>query len=870
MSWFRTFFRRCEAERELDREIQHHLEARIADLIAAGREPEAARREALVEFGGVERAKEGCRDERSGQWLEMALQDVRYALRRLRREPGLSATILVTLALGIGGFTTIFSTLDGLVLHPRDLPALNEIVTLREGPARAAPGRVSFAAFLEWREATRTFDGLAGSALDGFILTGTDNPVPLVGTHVTANFFDVVGIKPMLGRGFRPEEERPGNDRVVVISYPAWQRLFNGAPDVVGRTIEMSFLPYTIIGVTPESLAPSDQVRDLWTPLPTDWWSNPTNHHFSDVFGRLKPGVTLAQAQAEMDALENAVAAKFPDLRAGWKVNLTPRRELLAQRWVAWLWTLLGAAACLLLIACANVANLLMARATARQREMAVRAALGASRARLVRQLLTESLLLSLAGGAAGAMIAAWGVDSVRHLAPIFGFEQLSALKVGVQVLGFALLVGVITGVVFGVAPAWLAAQVDLRTAMSAGTRSSAGAGGTRLRRALVVAEVALALVLLSGAGLLAQSFVRLMRADPGFVADHAIAIMFDMLKGDRYETPARQMAFMDGLLAKISALPEVQTVGATSHLMLGGLRRRAFDYAVKVEGREAVVADAAPRTARSTISPDYFRAMGMRLVRGRTFDAHDTETAPRVTIVNETFARQNFPGEDPLGRRVDSNLGWAEIVGIVADSAPGETDRPMFAQMFDPHTQRGGKTWVVVARTRGDPALLGAALVRQVRAMDKDQPVYAVTTLDQAVSYSYALQRFAMVLPALFSLVALLLAAVGLYGVMAYMVNQRRVEIGIRIALGGQMRDIIRLVMGEGGRLVGLGLALGLVVALGAGRLIESRLFQTSAYDPGTLASIALFFSAVAALACWLPARRASRIDPIVALRSE
>jgi predicted permease len=869
MGWFRTFFRRCEAERELDQEIQYHLEARTAHLIAAGREPEAARREALVEFGGVERAKEGCRDERSGQWLEMALQDVRYALRQLRHEPGLTTTILVTLALGIGGFTTIFSTIDGLVLHPRDLPALNEIVTLREGPARAAPGRVSFAAFLEWREATRTFDGLAGSALDGFILTGTDDPVPLVGMHVTANYFDVVGIKPMLGRGFRPEEERPGNDRVVVISYPAWQRLFNVAPDVVGRTIEMSFLRYTIIGVTPESLAPSDQVRDLWTPLPSDWWRNRTNR-FSDVFGRLKPGVTLAQAQAEMDALANAVAAKFPDSHAGWKVNLTPRRELLAQRWVEWLWTLLGAAACLLLIACANVANLLLARATARQREMAVRAALGASRARLVRQLLTESLLLSLAGGAAGAMIAAWGVDSVRHLAPIFGFEQLSALKVGVKVLGFALLVSVITGVVFGVAPAWLAAQVDLRTAMSAGTRGSAGAGGTRLRRALVVAEVALALVLLNGAGLLAQSFVRLMRADPGFVADHAIAIAFDMLKGDRYETPARQMAFIDGLLAKINALPEVQTVGATSQLSLGGLRRRTFDYAVKVEGREAVVANAAPRTARSTISPDYFRAMGMRLVRGRTFDAHDTETAPRVTIVNETFARQNFPGEDPLGRRVDSNLGWAEIAGIVADSAPGETDRPMFAQMFDPHTQRGGKTWVVVARTRGDPALLGAALVRQVRVMDKDQPVYAVTTLDQAVSYSYALQRFSMVLPALFSLVALLLAAVGLYGVMAYMVTQRRVEIGIRIALGGQMRDIIRLVMGEGGRLVGLGLVLGLVAAFGAGRLIESRLFRTSAYDPGTLAGIALFFSAVAALACWLPARRASRIDPIVALRSE
>jgi putative ABC transport system permease protein len=867
MSWFSAIFRKRTLERELDKELRFHLEEHIDALIKAGRTPTEARREAMLEFGGLEQFKEACRDERGGQWLETVGQDLRYAVRRLRNEKGFTTTVLLTLALGIGAFTTIFSVVNGLMLNPRDYPQLDRLVMLREKvPPLLVPLETSGPNFIDWRMQAKSFEGgLVGLTIGGFNITGIGEPLQVKGGHVSANFFDVLGVKLHLGRGFLPGEDEPCKGRVLILSFPFWHRHFNGSPDVIGRGVEVDGQPYTIVGVAPEWLSRTEDARPLWTPEPSVIMKA-RKTRLTDVWGRLKPGVTLAQAQAEMDVIAAQLAAQYPE-NAGTSVSVIPRLAHINRQWSEWLWTLLAAVGCLLLIACVNVANLLLARATARQREIALRATLGAGRWRLIRQLLTESLLLAVLGGGAGLLLAMWGVDGLRSLAPVVGVERMAYVELDGGMLIFALGLSLLTGVVFGLAPAWLAARVDLRESLNQGARGTTEGGVQgRLRGLLVVSEVSLALVLLAGAGLFVRSFIRLSQADLGFVPEHATTFMTD-LKGVKKTSVEPRIAFLEAVLHRLREIPGVSAAGASSPLyVLGWPSKRRIPLVI--EGAPPVDdATAAPHMSRESVTPGFFAAMGIPLLRGRMFTEQDnTATSPRVTLINATLARQFFPHENPIGRRINH----AEIVGVVTDAATEAPDQPGIPQTYIPYAHAPHSTPAFVVRTARESAALPAAIRAAVYAVDPDQPLIQIRRLEDTVSDANALRRFAMGLLGLFSAVALVLAAVGLYGVIAYSVHQRTTEIGIRVALGAEKSDILRLILRQGAKLVGIGLALGLVIALGAGRLIESRLYQTSSRDPLTLVSICLFFAVVAALACWVPARRAAKLDPMVALRAE
>jgi putative ABC transport system permease protein len=590
--------------------------------------------------------------------------------------------------------------------------------------------------------------------------------------------------------------------------------------------------------------------------------------HYINVVGRLKPGVTFASAKAELQVIAAQLAVQYPDPQKGWGIFMMPMQDYLVRDERPVLYTLLGAVGCVLLIACANLANLLLARATARHREISIRAALGAGRARLVRQLLTESVVLAICGGAAGLILAKWGLDALLALAPS-NLSRTGDIRLDGGVLLFSLGLSILTGLLFGIAPAWLAARADVNEALKQGTRGSTEGGARgRLRGALVVIEVTFALVLLGGAGLLARSFIQLAHVDPGFIPEHA-TLMRLSLPQRKYAKPEQQTAFADALLERLKNLPGVQAVGLTHAMPLVG------DYVLgfNIEGRPAVDPSDLPSLNYYAVTPDYFRAMGIRLVRGRLFTPQDDAKAPRVCIINETLARQFFPNDNPIGKRMNITNGpdtWREIVGIVGDIKQYGVDKATSSQGYEPFAQVPFSSMNVVIRTTGSPAAVLGALRPAVYAVDKDQPVGAIRPVEEIMVDSISRQRFAMTLLTVFSGVALVIAAVGIYGVMAYNVVQRTGEFGIRMALGAQQRDVLRLVLTQGGKLIGLGLAIGLVATLAASYAMRSILFNTSAYDPVTLSSITLLLGAVALVACFFPANRATKVNPIEALRTE
>ena len=796
------------------------------------------------------------------------LSDLRFALRSLAKGPGFTAIAILTLALGIGACTAIFSVVNGVLLRPLDYPEPNRIVVLKESDVPGFPRySVSPSNFLDWEKQLNSYASLAASQGTWINLTGNGEPEWLSVWKGTAHYFDVYGVKPVLGRSWVPGEDAPGKDKVVVLSHALWQRMFAGAPDVLGRSLLLNGEPYTIIGVAPAGF----QTRnDLWVPLVFPRGESANDKilaHYIDVIGRLKPGVTVQQADAELKILSAQLARQSPEANQGAGASVTPLLDYSVRDVRRILYVLLGAVGCVLLIACANLANLLLARATARHREISIRAALGASRARLMRQLLTESVLLALAGGTAGLVLASWGLDLLLTLAPA-NLPRTSSIHLDSTVLAFSLALSVATGVVFGVAPAWLAANTDVNEALKQGTRGSTEGGARgRLRSLLVVLEVAFALMLLAGAGLLGRSFVRLAHLDPGFNPDNATVLRLT-LPAKKYAEPAQLTAFADALLDRLSALPGVQTVGLTHALPLVNDWVMGFT----IDGRAPVTPDDEPHTNYYAVSPGYFHAMGIRLVRGRLFTAHDDAKAPHVALINETLARQFFPHEDPIGKRINIAYGpdtWREIVGVVSDVTNG-VDRATNNQSYEPFAQRTFPGMTFVIRTAGPVPALNGALRPAVYAVDKDQPVGSIRALEDILSDSMARQRFATLLLGVFSIVALVIAAIGIYGVMTYNVSQRTSEIGIRLALGAQPRDVLNLVLSQGGKLIGLGLFLGLAAALASGRLLESLLFQTSPHDPLTLAAITLVLALVATLACLLPALRATKIDPIIALRAE
>jgi putative ABC transport system permease protein len=799
------------------------------------------------------------------------LNEIRYALRQLMKAPSFTAVAIITLALGIGACTAIFSVVNTVLLRPLDNPDPDRIVIIRETQLPQFPEfSVSPPNYLDWEKQAKSYEHLAAYAGATLNMTGDGEPQRLTAIKATAHYFEVMGIKPILGRMLLPEEDAPGKNHVVVLSYGFWQRVFGGARDVVGKAIQLNGEPYNVVGVGPAGFSVSSKL-DVWTPMafkPDETANDARGGHYINVVGRLKPGVSVAQARAELTVIADQLAKQYPDPQKGWGIFMMPLQDYLVRDVKPVLYTLLGAVGCVLLIACANLANLLLARATARHREISIRAALGAGRGRLIRQLLTESVVLALCGGAAGVLLARWGLDTLLALAPT-SLPRISEIHLDSGVLFFSLALSIVTGLVFGIAPAWLAARTDMNEALKQGSRGSTEGGARgRLRSALVVIEVTLALVLLGGAGLLARSFMQLTKVDPGFNPENATLMRLSVPER-KYKEKEQQTAFANALLERVKNLPGVQAVGITHSMPLVG------DYVLgfNIEGRPAVDPADLPSTNYYAITPDYFHAMGIRLVRGRVFTAQDDAKAPRVAIINETMARQFFPNEDPIGKRINITNGpdtWREIVGIVGDIKQYGVDKATSAQSYEPFAQVPFTSFNVVIRTKGSAAGLLGSLRPAVYAVDKDQPVGIIRPLEEIMADSIARQRFAMMLLTVFSGVALVIAAVGIYGVMAYNVVQRTGEFGIRMALGAQQRDVLRLVLTQGGKLIGLGLLIGLIATLTASRAMGSMLFNTSAYDPLTLATITVVLATVALVACFFPANRATKVNPIEALRAE
>ncbi|MFL6541535.1 MAG: ABC transporter permease [Chthoniobacterales bacterium] len=802
------------------------------------------------------------------------ITDLRYALRQLLKNPGFTAAAILTLALGIGACSAIFSVVNGVLLRPLDYPTADRIVVLREAqPPQFPEFSTAPPNYIDWTKQAKSFEQIAAYTGAQMNLTGEGEPKRLIALRATANYFSVYGIQPQLGRWYSAEEDAPGKNHVVVLSYQFWQRVFGGAANVIGKQVQLNGEPYTIVGVTPAGFS-RERKLDLWTPMafkPAETSNDARGGHYVTTLGLLRPGVTVAQADAEMRVIAAQLATQYPKSNKGWTVFVMSVLEYSTRNVRVVLYTLLGAVGCVLLIACANIANLLLARATARHREISIRAALGAGRGRLVRQLLTESILLALLGGLAGLLLAHWGLAALLALAPAT-LPRTSNIHLDGSVVAFSLGLSLITGVIFGAAPAWLAAHTDVNEALKQGARGSTegGARGT-FRSALVILEVAFALVLLGGAGLLARSFMALTHVDPGFNPENATVLEL-ALPEKKYPKPEQQKAFVDSLLQRLAALPGVQAAGVTQVLPLTG----DYSLAFEIEGRPLPESDW-PSTTYYAVTPDYFRAMGIRLMRGRLFTAQDDARAPRIAIINETLARQFFPNEDALGKRINipnvasgSPKVWREIVGIVADVKQFGVDKETTNQSYEPFAQSPFDDINVVLRTSSSPSAMLSALRPAVYAVDKDQPIGSIRPLEEIMAESISRQRFAMLLLTVFSAVALVIAAVGIYGVMAYSVVQRTGEFGIRMALGAQTRDVLRLVLSQAGKLIGLGLLAGLIATFAISRAIGSILFRTSAQDPLTLTSITFILGAVALLACFVPARRATRVNPIEALRTE
>ncbi|HET7536661.1 MAG TPA: ABC transporter permease, partial [Candidatus Didemnitutus sp.] len=765
----------------------------------------------------------------------------------------------------------IFSVVTGVLLRPLSYPDAERLLVIKETQLPEFPEfSVAPPNFLDWEKQTKSFARLAAYRRQNYNLTGSGEPIRVTGLRVTSGFFSTYGVAPLLGRDFRPEEDTVATGNVVILSYAFWQRQFGGDPAVLNQTVQLNGQPCQVLGVMPADFQRSG-TAELWAPMAfrDDERDNDNRGaHYINVVARLKAGVSLEQAQAEMNVLAEQFAKQYPDSNKGWGIKLFSLPAYTVRDVKVVLYTLLGAVGCVLLIACANIANLLLARGTARLREVSIRAALGAGRGRIIRQLLTESVLLAVLGGLLGMLVAKWGLDALLAFAPA-NLPRIKELGLDPTALGFALALSVVTGLVFGVAPAWLATGHDLNTALKDASRGSTESGHRAwFRHGLVVAEVALALLLLTGAGLLVRSFIKLSGVNPGFEPANATVVNISLPNG-RYGKPEQQSAFAEQLLAHLRTLPGVKAAGLTHVLPLEGDWVLGFT----IDGRPPIAPSDLPNTNYYAVTPDYFRAMGIRLVRGRLFTERDDAKAAHVAVINETLARQHFPNEDPIGKRINITNGpdtWREIVGIVSDVRQYGVDRPTTNQAYEPFAQKPYGSITAVVRTEGDGRALYSSLRAEVFAVDKDQPVSSIRALSEILADTISRQRFAMLLLTVFSVVALVISAIGIYGVMAYSVSQRTSEIGIRMALGASARDVLRMILRQGMAVIGLGLAVGLVAAIAATRVVASILYQTSPRDPLTLALIALALGGVAFIACLIPALRATRIDPLSALRAE
>ncbi|HEV2864460.1 MAG TPA: ABC transporter permease [Pyrinomonadaceae bacterium] len=806
------------------------------------------------------------------------LQDIRYAARVLAKSPGFTAVAVLALALGVGANTAIFSVVKGVLLSPLPYPEPERLVWVWESNATNGILKepASLPNYNDWRTQAQGFDGLAAFSKAALSLTAEgQEPERIPSGVVSANFLDVLGVAPAQGRGFAPEENTPGQNRVVVLSHGLWQRRFGGDPKIVGRPITLNGNPYTVVGILPPSFRePVPGPRSTWEmviPLGFNFEQAGRRSDYLSVVGRLKRGVTPEQGRAELSAIAGRLAEQYPATNAGWGVMVLSLHERIVGDVERPLWLLMGVVGFLLLIACANVANLMLARSASRRQEIAIRTALGAGRWRIARQLLTESVLIALAGGAVGSLLAMWGTDALVALSP-GNIPRLSEVGLDWKVLGFALALSLATGLLFGLAPALLASSPNLSGSLKegGGRGSTEGSRGKRLRSALVVAEIALALVLLAGAGLMARSFAVLQHVDPGFKGDRVLTADLS-LPAAKYKENPQVVNFFGQLAGRVAALPGVEKAAAVSALPLaGGVDMIAFS----IEGRPEPPAEQVWDAEYRVVTPGYFETLSIPLIRGETITERHTADQPAVTVINETMARKFWPNEDPIGKRI--NLGnpetspWRTVIGVVRDTKHEGLDKEAYAQMYAPFAQFPRRSMTVVARTAGDPLGLVAGVRREVAAIDKDQPLSNALTMERVLADSVARQRFQMTLTLIFAGVGLLLAAVGIYGVVSYTVAQRTHEFGVRIALGAQGRDVLGLVVRHGIVLAAAGVGVGLLGSLLLARLLSSLLYGVSTSDPLTFAGVSLLLTGVALLACYVPARRATRVDPLTALRHE
>jgi predicted permease len=807
------------------------------------------------------------------------IQDVRYGLRGLRHNLAFTVVAVCSLALGIGANTAIFSLVNAVLLQPPPFREPDRLMMLWEDvPAIGVTAdQVQPATYADWKAQNHVFEDMVALRWQVFNITGDGEPEKVQSYGVTQNFFPVLGVAPVKGRNFLPDEDRAGGAKVVILSHGLWQRRYGADEHVVGKEILLNGEKYSVVGVMPAGFQFLQSSTGLWTPAAfTPDELAVRNSNTLLVLGRLKAGVARAQAQADMAAITERLAHDYPNDLGGTQANVTPIGEQLSGTVRRPLLILLAAVGFVLLIACANVANLLLARAASRRKEIAVRVALGAGRWRIVRQLLTESVLLSLLGGAFGLLLAAWGFEFVRKLIPD-GLVLSTNLKLSLPVLGYATAVSLATGVVFGLAPALRASRTDLNEALKQGGGRSGSSAGGRLRGALVVAEVALALVLLVGAGLLVQT-VSHMRGQYEALKPEQLLTLRTVLPDYKYGALPRRTQFYDEVLERVRGLPGVVSVGYTTSVPLqwqGGANGFMIDGEQPPPG-------VVPNAIHRQVSSNYLQTVGIALREGRYFDAHDNADSQRVVIVNETMARQFWPGGSALGKRISfgpnggngNKFPWRTIVGVVADVRDMGMSAPVKAEMYLPYSQvdvmRGFKPRDLVVRTGGDPLSLAAAVRQEIHAVDPDQPVSNVATMAAQLDDETGTRGIGMVLLASFAGLALLLATIGIYGVLSYFVTQHVPEIGVRLALGAQPRDILALVLKKGMGLVLGGVAVGLAASFALTRLMSGLLFGVSATDPKTFAFISLLIAAVALLACYLPARRAMKVDPMIALRYE
>ncbi|MGI8732771.1 MAG: ABC transporter permease [Pyrinomonadaceae bacterium] len=808
--------------------------------------------------------------------MDSLLRDLKFSARSLLKHPGFTAIAVLTLALGIGANTTIFSTVDALILHPFSFPNQDRLIVVWEQNRAVGMirGSVAPANFLEWREENKVADQLVAIQQKSFDISDGSQPERFPGYGVTQGFFDALGVKAAKGRTFLPEDSEPGREQVVVLKHSFWQQHFTGDPNIIGKTISLNRKHVTVVGVMPADFNYPYNSGEMWTPLVFDQEEQKERgNHYLRVIGLLKPGVSLAQAQSDLRVISKRAQQQFPETNSGRDASVVTLTDDAVRGARTGVPILMGAVVFVLLIACANVANLLLVRSASRQRETAVRLALGAGRSRIIRQTLTESALLGLVGGVLGLLISIWAIAALARGIPE-GFSKFipgwNRLGINLTVLAFTFGLSTLAGMAAGLAPVWHSTRTNLNEALKAGGRSGSGAGThNRLRSVLIVSEVALSLVLLIGAGLMVRSFAEMLRADLGISPENLLAVQVSLPR-DSYEDKNKKIAFYEQLLARVAVLPGVVKAGGVSIVPFSsGDQSSSF----QIIGRTPFPHGEEPDAQVRVTTPEYFESIGTALRRGRLFNAQDDANAPRVILINEAFARKFLPGEEPLGLRLNFGGGekeTQEIIGIVADVKNDDLDEAVDPIAYSPYAQNVISTMSLVIRGAQDPTVLASAVRGEVQALDPNLPVSNIKPVGQMIDERISPKRLMTYILGVFALIALLLASVGIYGVMSYAVTQRTQEIGVRMALGAQALDVVKLVVKNGMTMALIGVGIGLAGAYALTRLLANLLFKVTPTDLLTFAVVSLSLIVVALIACYIPARRATKVDPLVALRDE